>query len=372
MNRLRRLTGTLVLLALGGIVALVLAEVALRLARPLSYRFDRMPLVYQHDDEIGYRYRPGASGRLTRNFEIDNRVVINSLGYHDIEHGPWPREASPRVVVIGDSFTAALHVPVDAVWTRVMEATLRQSGFPKARVANLGLDGTGTDVHLALLREQLERFRPTVVVLAFYQNDIADLARPVRYRDEHDDVILVYETAAQSDALRSYVDEHKPSPATEWLFEHSLLYRAGTFVGYRPLLLRTNFISPSQIGMEVDSSSVPGRSLDSLMLALDRLSRAEAFELLVVPVPTREVPAASRTAFADNVTDSVQGRLRMIDPIPGIERVLREDGRGYRDMFWRHDGHFETYGNAVFGKVMGRLLAGGLSAGPGQAPPDIR
>ena len=123
---------------------------------------------------------PGATGQVAAHFEIDNRVEINSLGFYDAE--PGPDEAAPRVLVVGDSFTAAMNVERPAVWTAVLERALRDGGQPRADVVNLGLDGTGTDVHAALLREYVPRFSPDTVLIAFYAGFLGQgsaLATPI-------------------------------------------------------------------------------------------------------------------------------------------------------------------------------------------------
>ena len=72
------------------------------------------------------------------------------------------------MLAVGDSFTAALNVPREVVWTAVLERELRSRVFPSADVIYLGIDGTGTDVPRHLLRSFIPLFPPQVVFVAFY------------------------------------------------------------------------------------------------------------------------------------------------------------------------------------------------------------
>ena len=111
------------------------------------------PDLYQAHARWGYSYRPDSSGRLLRNFEMDTVVHIDAAGFHDGPHDL--ADGGPLILALGDSFTAALHVPVEETWTQVLQRELRASCDPELDVLNLGLDGSGTDVHLRILEDQL-------------------------------------------------------------------------------------------------------------------------------------------------------------------------------------------------------------------------
>ena len=158
----------------GVVAALVLGEVVLRLLQPPQLSKIRYPCIYRPDPATGFRYEPGARGVVAGHFEIENEVVMNSLGFYDDEPLPDDRVGA-RILAVGDSFTAAMNVPRSEVWTSVLEAELRRSGYPRADVVNIGIDGTGTDVHLELLRRYVPRFEPDVVLVAFFANEVVDV-----------------------------------------------------------------------------------------------------------------------------------------------------------------------------------------------------
>ena len=106
-------------LLLGVVAALLLGELALRLARPAGLSRILYPCFYEPDPHWGFRYRPNARGVVAGHFEIHNEVETNSLGFYDDE--PLASEAvGLRVLAVGDSFTAAMNVPKSQVWTSVL------------------------------------------------------------------------------------------------------------------------------------------------------------------------------------------------------------------------------------------------------------
>jgi hypothetical protein len=97
-----------------------------------------------------------------------NKVVWNSLGYHDAEHA-FEREAgTPRLLVLGDSFVEGFQVKLDELYHRQLESRLEGS-----EVVALGWSGWGQREELEILKSLGLRFDPDLVVLEFLPaNDV--------------------------------------------------------------------------------------------------------------------------------------------------------------------------------------------------------
>ena len=342
-------------LALAGVwVGVLLFESLLRIAKPVAVSTQHYPCIYQVNPELGYGYAPGAVGRLYRDFEIDNRVEINSSGFHDVDHGP-KSEGEMRIVVVGDSFTAALEVQTAETWTQMMQQTLRERGYAGLEVVNLGLDGTGSAAHLAILKRHLARLQPDWVILAFFRNDLADMAGSRLYRACYRDYVLFFQQAAQHDQLRALVDRHERRYLSRWLFEQSYLFRAVAYWRYGPAnLWRNNYIGPYHLGQTVERVTPP--EAETIFQEFVELSEQYDFEFALLPVPSKEDGCDSLRVLRRHVFPTTLSRLTILDVSALLQERLAAEGRSYQDMFWVHDGHLNVAGNRILGAAAAEAI----------------
>jgi acyl-CoA thioesterase I len=79
--------------------------------------------------------------------------------------------ASPPVIlVMGDSLSAAHGIPVASCWVQLLQARLRQQGYPH-RVVNGSVSGETTAGGLARLPAALKQHQPDVVLIELGGND---------------------------------------------------------------------------------------------------------------------------------------------------------------------------------------------------------
>lgn len=192
-------------LLFGLAVALVLCELLLR-----GIGFSH-PSYFQPDPYTGSSLLPGASG--WQRDEGEAWVQINDAGLRDRER---PLEKPPgtfRIAVLGDSYTMAAQVDVDAAWWAVMERELSRcpalDGL-EVDAMNFGVAGFGTAQQYQLLRKRVWPFEPDFVLLGFLSgNDITDnsfaLSRnPMRpYFLLRDGRLRLQDRFTQSDAYRA-------------------------------------------------------------------------------------------------------------------------------------------------------------------------
>ena len=346
----RRRTPIALLLA-STALALLLAEAAVRVLRPSAASIIEYPCIYTGDERFGFRYAPGATGRVAGHFEIDNTVRMNSLGFHDEE--PLPPGASDLVVLaVGDSFTAGLNLPRNAVWSAVLESELRARGHPRADVINLGLDGTGTDVHADLLRAFIPRYRPRVALVAFYANDVEDVLHGRFSRECYDGYVLAYQDELQQMMLRGRVDAHRRRRVARWLFDRSYLVRLVVYLPTRGInLFRLHYVQPTAAQLGIDDAVKRERRprLRAAYADLEALAASCDCRLAVVPVPPRRRLDGSLRVLRRWIDGA---SLEIVDVVPAIERMLAEDGREPADLFWVNDNHLNVYGNRLFARAL--------------------
>ena len=261
-----------------------------------------------------------------------------------------------------------MNVPRSAVWTAVLERRLREAGWPQADVVNLGLDGTGTDVHAALLERELPRLRPDVVVLAFFGNDFDDVLNGRFERECYRGWVLSYQSERQRDELRARVDAHLTHGVHRFWFDQLYLVRLLTLAVEGPRsLYHIQFVQPSAAELGVDDAVRRGRepAIERALDALERIARSCDCRFVVAPVPAKAGLAGSLEVFRSRTA-----RPRVRDPRRCARaRSASSDERrlALPDLFFVHDAHLNALGNELFGAAVFELLAPEL---PRPASPD--
>jgi len=170
---LRNVAAGLVLTGLGALLALLLAEAALIAANIAPARPRGRPWGLRNE-AYGWGYRPGAT------FTYDGRVEkfgapgkINSNGLREREYAYEKPDGVYRILVLGDSFTASLEVPLEQTWHELLEEALN-AGQPATRVEVIaaGIQGWSTDQEYLYYMHEGHKYRPDLILVQFYANDI--------------------------------------------------------------------------------------------------------------------------------------------------------------------------------------------------------
>jgi hypothetical protein len=160
----------LLLLFIGLVFGLIMSEIFLRV---IGYSF---PLFYETDYYRGFALAPGLEGQYQR--EGGSYVRINSDGLRDREHAKAKPANTVRIAVLGDSYTEAMHLPMEQTYWFQLQQQLQQChAFPgkQVEVINFGVSGYGTAQELLTLRQKGWDFSPDIVLLAFTTlNDVYD------------------------------------------------------------------------------------------------------------------------------------------------------------------------------------------------------
>jgi hypothetical protein len=133
----KRLAG----LSLGIALALALVEVGIRLL-PSSV--------------LGFRYQDGL---FLPPHEYERQTSRNALGVHDVAPPPKP-PGRRRVLLLGDSYVAAISVPVEQGVARRLAHHLEQRAPGRYDVVSLSSEGWGQREELAALVEHGARLDP--------------------------------------------------------------------------------------------------------------------------------------------------------------------------------------------------------------------
>lgn len=165
---MKRFAGLTAVVGASLVVALLLAEIALRVMGFSA------PVWYRPDPQLGWTLRPGMSAWFTR--EGRARITINAEGRRDRETTLNKPDDVYRIVVLGDSYSEAMQVEREQAYWWLLPERLASCGFQPGKrieVLNFGVSGYGTAQEYVMLESQAIRYRPDLVLLQFTNgNDV--------------------------------------------------------------------------------------------------------------------------------------------------------------------------------------------------------
>jgi lysophospholipase L1-like esterase len=129
-------------------------------------------LFWQPDSQLGWVNIPDAKGWESCYGECQIRVTINSQGLRDREI-PYENEANAtRILMLGDSTTAAMQVDLEETFVKQLESKLNENAGDW-EVINAGVNAYGTDNELLFYRLEGQKYNPDIVFLNMYlANDV--------------------------------------------------------------------------------------------------------------------------------------------------------------------------------------------------------
>jgi lysophospholipase L1-like esterase len=162
-----------VLITLSVVVALGLMEIAARVLRASQQggKEGREEALYtEYDPALGWRKKKNSMVTYKRR-EYTVEVRINSQGLRDPERPVEPDPRTFRVLALGDSFVEGYTVDLGRTVTQRLESRLKAAGCP-AEVINGATAAYSTDQEYLFYKTEGARYRPSLVLLFFYWNDV--------------------------------------------------------------------------------------------------------------------------------------------------------------------------------------------------------
>lgn len=351
------------------VLTLLLMEVGLRLfmRQPLS------PPLYS-DMEFGFWNRADLKSKQTQSDEMKPySISTDSNGFRSRkEIAPEKTSGVRRVMVIGDSFVYGVGVEDDETFAARTEQYLNAlDGKSKYEVINAGCPGWGTENELAFWSMRGHQYKPDLLVIAFYPNDLSDNVRG-----------LLYDTSSGS--LRW---SPKPAPIAKrivrnvpfypFLCEHSHLLNFLRRSIARRYTKSPMLEMPAGAGTE-NEKPVPGdptgltlamktemranlaRQVDTYRILMEAfIAKAEEYgvPMLLVLLPGTEdlekYPGDElKQAKILGVKWAEEGEVTLLDPYMPLRRVNNE-----RPVCFLKDRHYNIEGNEIMGRVLAEEIA---------------
>ena len=148
-----------------------------------------------------------------------------------------------RIAIVGDSYAEALQVAQEATFWSILEKRLNEcSPNKRIEVINFGVSGYGTTEELITLREEVWKYSPDIVLLAFTTyNDIMDNSRALKKATDVPYFVYKDNQLVLDNSFRSSADfrwrQSAMGRASGWLRDHVRVVQA-ILEGHRALRLK--------------------------------------------------------------------------------------------------------------------------------------
>lgn len=340
----------------------------------------------QFDSALGWTKTPSTSlRRHTGEFDVTLRT--NSRGLREDESVVYAKEKDvTRILMVGDSFTLGYTVERPDTLSQLLAARMRSEGR-NVEVINGGTEGYSTDQEILWLMNEGVKYKPDVVVLQMYENDIFwnGQDRYLRYPKPK----LRGELPPRI-ALKGFTDGAGKlnDPGQEpWLERNSALGNlfGGLFgapqvpmmAGPRPL--------PAEWAVRVRDDDGDGwTETRTALKAFKAIAEDMKAKPIVVVIPDKaQVDPASRKAMSEAIGNPAYDPDR---PYRGMVEAAKAAGltvvepqaamvaageNGVRQLYFERDWHTNAVGNRVLAKEIDAALASPefLGPPPHEAPP---
>ena len=157
---------SLIALAIGISVSLLIAEIVIRVFDPQTLTSD----VVERDPTVDYRLRPGARGRMVSP-EFSAEIRVNSLGFRGQEISPQKPGVS-RILFLGDSFVFGAGLKEHETLPATVSQELERRHPGDFEAINGGVYGYQTANELELFMKYGVPLNPDIVVILVMTHDM--------------------------------------------------------------------------------------------------------------------------------------------------------------------------------------------------------
>jgi hypothetical protein len=317
------------------------------------------PRVFTQSDHMPWTLLPGSQDSHYGYYgDFKVKIRINKEGFrgHDLQMGQ-----KRNILFLGDSFTFGYGVENDQVFMNVLERKLANSGLS---LINCGFaDGYSPDLYYLFLKKQLSYLSPELVIIGICAaNDISDM----QYNEWADNNLSILKIKCS----RFYVDgNHRLRDNPEYglggkFFTGSkktaLLPKVKAALRDNSYLLNfvisrirmANFKNKNQLDFNVpkavlSESDAKQRFAMAVSKIRDLLNENKIGSLFIL-IPSKEdfAGASGDFAYIDNYMS--QNKYAYLN----LLTEFKKRGLGPDKIYFRYDGHWNSYGHSVVGAIL--------------------
>ena len=319
------------------------------------------------------RYMPGTHATFRHPDGRETLVTINKEGWNSTKDA-YPLAKTPgvlRVAVIGDSYVHGSFVNVEEAFPDVIERQLAAAGV-RAEVLRFGMDGAPLSQYLHVMRREVARYKPDVVLVQLIHNDFDESYRFLKTRyassfmkiglDDKGQPVEVAPAAFQpgaADLLREFAT-----------FRY-LYYKTNAYLHLKALVSRLWWGGDEAYAPEFIQSAVDIRKITDhdknrfvaryILAEMKALSRREGFKLAFAMDGVRDAIYAGKPRENYEVArlNELAGQLAAELDLPFLdlqETFAQDYAREGKRFEFAYDWHWNVLGNRLAGEAITRLL----------------
>ena len=146
---------------------MIVIEILLRIFFPQNLNITRL------DAEKIYEHKPGIKSILKRQ-EFATNVKINSYGLRDKEYELENPNGTIRIAIVGDSFVFGFGIEQNETFVKILEGIINSRLKKNYEVINFGVSGYGTEQEYILIKNDVIKYSPDIIIIAFSLTDLKE------------------------------------------------------------------------------------------------------------------------------------------------------------------------------------------------------
>ncbi len=365
-NRLRSL-------AVNGLVVIASLAFCILLLEFIVFRFFLVAPDFPKLDFVDnvLKYKPGQQGVYRVKNEIESTFNINEDGWNS-RYDQYMVDKDPatfRIAIIGDSYVEALQVDYNRSLAERLE---EQTENGRLQVYRFGISGAALSQYLHILRREVLRYTPDLVVIVLVHNDFHESYLPtpglytnsfLRIRTAKDTIRGELQPLKYQQPWYSFVRE-----SATWRY---LAYRQQVHFGLlRDVIFQAGKVDKKRYEANIDVTELNKMGLKNRLVTeyvferLKEVCSKNGMELLVVMDGARngiytdvdqEHDYSNNALMLNKMVREVADKydISFID----LHRVFEEDFTINQKKFdFKCDGHWNDYGHQVVAEAIGNFI----------------
>jgi hypothetical protein len=345
------------------VVTLLMAEGILALVPDRYWRANAVPddgPIFARQEPPLHHIRPANSHHVVVSsfgeFRVD--VRINSDNLRDVERPVAKPSEVTRIAVLGDSMVEGIQVPLEETFAKRLEGLLLLETGRKHDVINAGISSNSATAEYLLLKHKIVKYRPDVVILAFFPADVSDDDKyRIDFIFDSSGVPVTRAPRAESVSRSIFWPLVAYSRVLRFFVENVMTLEESQASDLAVSVMRTDYTARELQAWNLTKTAI--RATRDLAV-----SHGARFVLLALPYPIQVSPeegGVSASRMPPALGSSTQ-------PQQVLWQFARDEGIVYLDvlptlresrtarLYFAHDQHLTSWGHQVIAKALASFL----------------